>query len=137
MRKDLRRSDVDTFEKLSGQMLSLHEEISLLSRKNPNDAVNKFKLKFINKLITESNLLLSDKYLPFTDFEAFDEDDIPQTSDIVLILSQYLQCFEKFRSDHITPDRGAWYWKVKGTPDDIAGKDGLVSIRTSAPKKLR
>jgi hypothetical protein len=41
----MNRSNVDIFEKLSGQLLSIYEEISLLSKKNPNDAVNEFKLK--------------------------------------------------------------------------------------------
>jgi len=79
----MNRSSVDIFEKVSGQLLSIYEEISLLSKKNPNDAVNKFKLNFVNKLLLQSNDYLADKYKPFEDFEAFDEDDIPQNSDIV------------------------------------------------------
>ena len=72
----MNRDRVDIFEKLSGQLLSIYEEISLLSKKNPNDAVNKFKLKFINKLLLQSNDYLTDKYRPFDEFESFDEDDI-------------------------------------------------------------
>lgn len=53
-------------------------------KKNPNDAVNKFKLKFVNKLLSQSNDYLADKYKPFDDFDSFDEDDIPQNSDVVL-----------------------------------------------------
>lgn len=51
----MNRANVDTFEKISGQLLSIYEEISLLSKKSPNDAVNKFKLKFVNKLLSQSN----------------------------------------------------------------------------------
>lgn len=90
----MKRQEIDTFEKLSGQLIGVYEEISLLSKKSPNDAVNKFKLKFINKIITDSNILLTDRYSPFEDFISFDEDDVPQNSDVVFILSQYLQCFE-------------------------------------------
>jgi hypothetical protein len=89
----MNRSSVDVFEKVSGQLISIYEEISLLSKNSPNDAVNKFKLNFVNKLLAQSNEYLADKYRPFDDFEAFDEDDIPQNSDVVFILSQYLQCF--------------------------------------------
>ena len=71
----MNKNDVDVFEKLSGQLISVYEEISLLSKKSPNDAVNKFKLKFVNKLINDSNEFLSHKYRPFDDFEMFDEDD--------------------------------------------------------------
>ncbi|MGH5435000.1 hypothetical protein ACRFHY_26620, partial [Klebsiella pneumoniae] len=70
----MNRANVDTFEKISGQLLSIYEEISLLSKKSPNDAVNKFKLKFVNKLLSQSNDYLGEMYKPFDDFDSFDED---------------------------------------------------------------
>ena len=73
----MNRNDVDTFEKLSVQLLGVYEEISLLSKKNPNDVLNKFKLKFINKLLHQSNNYLTDEYKPFDDFELFEEDYMP------------------------------------------------------------
>lgn len=133
----MNRTNVDTFEKLSGQLLSIYEEISLLSKKNPNDAVNKFKLKFVNKLISQSNEYLAEKYKPFDDFDTFDEDDIPQNSDVVFILSQYLQCFEKQRADNVVIKNGAWYWRVIGDETDKVDDDGMVLIRTVKPKKLK
>jgi len=133
----MNRANVDRFEKLSGQLISVYEEVSLLSKKNPNDAVNKFKLKFVNKLIGESNEYLSDKYRPFEDFDCFDEDDIPQNSDVVFILSQYLQCFEKLRSDNVVIRSGYWYWRVEGDKEDKVDEDGMVLIRTVKPRKLK
>jgi hypothetical protein len=133
----MNRSNVDTFEKLSGQLLSIYEEISLLSKKNPNDAVNKFKLKFVNKLLSQSNDYLADKYKPFDDFDSFDEDDIPQNSDVVFILSQYLQCFEKQRSDNVVIRNEVWYWLVEGDDNDKVDENGMVLIRTVKPKKLK
>lgn len=136
----MNRNNVDTFEKLSGQLSSTYEEISLLSKKNPNDAVNKFKLKFVNKLISQSNDYLAEKYKPFDDFDNFDnfdEDDIPQNSDVVFILSQYLQCFEKQRADNVVINRGAWYWRVQGNDEDKLDEEGMVLIRTIKPKKLK
>lgn len=133
----MNKAEVDRFEKLSGQLISVYEEMSLLSKKNPNDAVNKFKLKFINKLIEESNQFLSEKYRPFDDFDCFEEDDIPHTSDVVFILSQYLQCFEKLRSDNVVLDNGRWYWRVKGDNNDYVDKAGMIKILTVKPKKLK
>lgn len=133
----MNRSSVDIFEKVSGQLLSIYEEISLLSKKSPNDAVNKFKLNFVNKLLSQSNEYLTDKYKPFEDFEAFDEDDIPQNSDVVFILSQYLQCFEKLRSDNVVLRNGAWFWRVEGGENDKVDEDGMILIRTVKPKKLK
>lgn len=133
----MNRASVDTFEKISGQLLSIYEEISLLSKKNPNDAVNKFKLKFVNKLLSQSNDYLDEMYKPFDDFDNFDEDDIPQNSDVVFILSQYLQCFEKLRSDNVVIRHGAWFWRVIGEETDNVDEDGMVLIRTVKPKKLK
>ncbi|GAB6141460.1 hypothetical protein JCM14076_21890 [Methylosoma difficile] len=134
----MNREDVKTFEKLNGQLVGVYEEMTLLSKKSPNDAVNKFKLKFINKLISESNEYLSEAYKPFDDFDSFDEDDVPHNSDVVFILSQYLQCFEKLRSDNIVPSYGNWYWRVKGDEDeDTLDDDGMVLIRTVKPKKFK
>lgn len=138
----MNRNDIDIFEKLSGQLISIYEEISILSKKNPNDAVNKFKLKFINNAITNANEFLSDDYLPFDSFKAFEEDDIPQNGDIVFILSQYLQCFEKMRADNVVLKHGYWCWKIEAKKDEKAGededKDGkFIFKKTVKPKKLR
>ncbi len=133
----MNKAEVDRFEKLSGQLISVYEEISLLSKKNPNDAVNKFKLKFLNKLLEQSNEFLSKQYKPFDDFACFVEDDVPQTSDAVFILSQYLQCFEKLRSDNVVLEYGSWYWMVKGDKGDNVDDNGMIKIRTVKPKKLK
>jgi hypothetical protein len=133
----MNKSDVDRFEKLSGQLISVYEEMSLLSKKSPNDAVNKFKLKFVNRLIAESNKFLLVKYHPFEDFDSFDEDDIPHTSDVVFILSQYLQCFEKLRADNVVWELGSWFWQVEGDEGDNVDKNGMIKIRTVKPKKLK
>ena len=124
----MKRKDIDTFEKLSGQLQGLYEEISSLSKKNPNDAVNTFKLRFINKIIDESNSFLSLKYRPFEDFDHFDEDNMPQNSDVVFILSQYLQCFEKFRLDNIHEVHRMWYWNID---------DSDENKKTSTPRNLK
>ncbi|WP_371334137.1 hypothetical protein [Klebsiella quasipneumoniae] len=99
--------------------------------------MNKFKLKFVNKLLSQSNDYLGEMYKPFDDFDSFDEDDIPQNSDVVFILSQYLQCFEKQRSDNVVIRNGNWFWRVIGEATDKVDEDGMVLIRTVKPKKLK
>lgn len=130
-------SDVDKFEKLAGQVVGLYEEMSVLSKKSPNDAVNKFKLKFINHQLQESNAFLGEHYRPFDDFDVFAEDDIPQNSDVVFILAQYLQCMDKLRGDHVVVRNGAWYWRVEGGEEDKVDEHGFTLIRSVKPKHLR
>jgi len=75
--------------------------MSILSKKSPNDAVNKFKLNFANKLLSQANDFLHKGYKPFDDFQQFDVDQSSTNSDVVFNLSQYIQCFEKYKSDYV------------------------------------
>lgn len=106
--------DVSLFEKVQAQMHGIYNEIVSLSKKKPDDPINKFKLKFVNQIVAQANSFLGKENIPFTDFEQFDEDSLPTNSDIVIILSQYLNCLEKLRSDNIKFDFGKWYWIIDG-----------------------
>ena len=50
--------DVENLEKLTGQLSSLHDEVTALTKKSPSDAVNAFKLKLINKVLELGNQIL-------------------------------------------------------------------------------
>lgn len=122
------KNQVDTFEKVQAQLEGLHTEISALSKKSQNDALNKFKLKFVNQILEEANKLLGQKYKPFTDFNLFPEDDLPTTSDAAMMLTQYLSCFEKLRTDNVIENYGDWYWVIDKKQSDIP---------TTRPKKIK
>ena len=111
---------VESFLKLQPQFKSAYAEISLLSKKKPNDQLNKFKLKFINNMLSQANELLGKKYKPFPDeFDLFDEDDMPSNSDIVFMLSNYIECLEKLRCDNINYTKYKWYWVIDGKISDL------------------
>lgn len=124
MEKDI----IERFEKLHLQIKDLYRELSILSKKSPNGAVNTFKLKFINKLIEEANDIMDEKYLPFEDFEKFDEEDIPFNSDVVMILSQYLKCLEKYKYDNVKMLSGNWYWNLTGSRDGVKTSSPLSEL---------
>ena len=92
-------TDQDKFRKIQGQLKALHEEVSTLSKKKPDDGVNLFKLKYINQVLTEANAILDDNYIPLAGFSTFDEESLPTNSDVVLILSQYIECFDRQWTD--------------------------------------
>ena len=87
--------DKDKFNKVNRQLSALHQEVSILSKRKPDDAINKFKLKFINQVLVEVNAVLNRKNKPFQDFATFQEDEMPTNSDVVMILAQYLECFDR------------------------------------------
>ena len=91
----MNRKDVDQIEKLIGQLESLHEEMTALSKKAPNDAVNPFKIRFVNSTLEQGNKILGSRYLPFEGFKKFSTEDVPTNSDVTFMISQYLQSAEK------------------------------------------
>ena len=120
----MKKENVEIFEKLYIQIKDIHNELSILSKKSPDGAINKFKLKFINQLLSSANGILDDTYKPFNDFTLFQEDDMPTNSDIVLIISQYIKCLDKFKRDNVEIKSGDWYWVIE---------KGRESIKTTSP----
>jgi len=68
------------------------------------------------------------KRKPFSDFNQFEADNLPSNSDVVVMISQYINSLEKLRADNIKPSLGHWYWVVDGKISDI---------RTAEPKKIK
>ena len=111
--------DIDKLEKSIGQLKALHSEVSQLAKKSPSDALNAFKLKMINSALATSNEVLGAKYRPIDGFDAFDLDDVPSNSDVVMVLAQYLEEAERFRSDNVTPYSGRYYYKIDGERSEV------------------
>ncbi len=121
----MKKKEIDEFETLQGQLHSFYQEMNTLVKKSPNDALNKFKLGLVNSALKKANVFLGKGRQPFSDFEHFDEAALPSTSDVLVILSQYLSAFEKLRAENIYEEFEAWYWR------------GGDNIPTGPPKKLK
>jgi hypothetical protein len=118
----MKTKETALFDITEEQIESLYDEIIVLSKKRPDGAINKFKLKFINELLTKANSLLGKSYLPFQDFTLFDEEMLPSASDVALILSQYLRIMDKFRFDHTKRVRMDWFWIIDGNNEGTKSK---------------
>lgn len=122
-------NDTDKFIKLVKQMKSLIAEFSILSKKKPDDAVNKFKIKLINPVLEVANYFVNDKrYRPFEEFELFDEDTLPTNSDVLVILSQYIACLEKYHDDKRHYYKGDYYWIINKKPSTIIAPRNFKGI---------
>jgi hypothetical protein len=97
--------EVEKLEKIIGQLKGAHGEISILAKKSPADSLNAFKLTLINNVIKASNGVLGAKYKPFDHFDQFEADDLPSNSDVTMILAQYMEEAERYRSDNVVYDR--------------------------------
>lgn len=123
----MKKKQIDEFETLAGQLQAFSTEMNTLVKKNPNDALNSFKLKLVNSVLQRSNEILGKTRKPFEDFDQFDDTSMPTTSDVLVIVSQYLSALEQLRVENIYFHLGQWHWAV----DDHHEK-----IRTAPPKKL-
>ena len=117
--------EADLFDSYEQEIEAMYEEIGLLSKKKPDGAVNKFKLKFINEILDKVNERLGADYLPLAKFTGFDESDMPTNSDVVFILSQYMKSMDRFRHHNTELSMGRYYWIL----DD--GKDLWKATRRS------
>lgn len=132
----MKTEEINKFEKIQSQLEGLLTEMTTLVKKSPNDALNRFKIKMINEIISDANDILGDTYKPLSYFEKFDDDDLPTNSDVSFVLSQYLSCFEKLRADNIYRKQKSdgnkyffeWYWYVED-------KESL--IKTASPQKIK
>lgn len=110
---------IQEFRKLRVQIKTFSEEIKILSKKTPDGPVNKFKLKYLNDVLKKMTAILGEAHRPFPDFETFDEADLPTTSDVVLMLSHYIESMGRFFAHHTYKDEDddVRRWHTKGDED--------------------
>ena len=110
---------IKKFEMLFPMVNSDLNEIRELSKKKQDEPLNKFKVKTINKKLEQVKVILSDE--PTAEFlELLDEETLPSNSDAVLMISQFIQAMEQFKTKYYTKDSsdfeilGEHYsWKTK------------------------
>lgn len=76
-------------KKVLDQVRTLKYEFQALSGKKPNDVVNGFKVKYVNQTLTDANAVLGENK-PYQNFELFSDEELPTNSDVLMILSLYL-----------------------------------------------
>ena len=95
------RENIEKYEELYSKLNSLKGDFVVLSGKKPNETVNEFKLKLINKLLAQINDLVG-AFKPEEDFEVFDLDSLPTNSDVLMMLNLYLNGMSRFKDANST-----------------------------------
>lgn len=111
-RAGLTAAAVDRFVKLQTQVNEFLLRMAAISGKSPDQVVNRFKVGMLNEQLEIANGILGNEAKPFVGFEKFDDAALPTNSDVVIVLSQYGACLEKWRSDHVAFDDNdrEWFW---------------------------
>ncbi|STQ89716.1 hypothetical protein [Iodobacter fluviatilis] len=101
-----------THDTMTPLLSAMYSEFKELSKKKPDSAVSKSKIKIVNRLLEKVRDVLADEdSIEFLDL--LDEDDVPQVSDVTLILSQYVAAMDAFRGKHHGWDGANNKWFIK------------------------
>ena len=84
------------YEVLQPLLAAMYREFQELSKKKPKDPISKRKVKVVNRVLEPVLALLEAE--PDRKFlDLLDEDDLPDNSDVVLMLGQALTSVRSFR----------------------------------------
>jgi hypothetical protein len=88
-------ANVEAYKTLNPLLVAMYKEFQELSKKKQDGQVGKTKVKMVNRLLKSIHELLQEEpnrgYL-----DELNEDDLPQNSDVVLILSQTAAAMDAF-----------------------------------------
>lgn len=110
---------VRNYKYLSPALSSLYGEIKDLSKKKPDGIVSAYKIRLVNKTLTDvKQLLPTDPALSHLD--VFSEDDLPQYSDLILVLGQFQAALVRFQKqfNRYDSDRSTTRWITQEDPSD-------------------
>ena len=100
------------WETVTPMLEAMFGEFKELSKKKPDGAVSKAKIVVVNRLLEKCrSVLANEDSLVFLDL--LDEDDVPQHSDVVLMLSQYVAALKQFHSTYYGFDGTEHTWFLK------------------------
>jgi len=98
------------FDKIEYRLNSIYVEFDKLSKKKPDSVINTYKLKQINDLFREANNLFDEGNISIEKLSLFDDTELPSYSDVVIVLTQYLEVLDYFRYRHTFLEYGSHYW---------------------------
>jgi hypothetical protein len=109
------QAQVETYQMLAPLLLSIVEEMKEFSKKKPDEPLNKFKVKLINRALTPIKQILSSE--PTDAFlDLLDEDSLPSNSDVVLIVGQFQAAMARFKTKFNRYANGSYHWVTKENP---------------------
>ncbi|WP_221390030.1 hypothetical protein [Dyadobacter sp. NIV53] len=106
-------AEITKFEMLNELAESIYLEMKEFSKKKPDDALNPFKVKNVNRVLTQlKEFLINEPTASFLDL--LDDETLPTNSDAILIIGQFKASMDNFRHKNTNRYR---MWKTKENPD--------------------
>ena len=111
-------ADIKKYEMLEKLLASIYTEMKEFSKKKPDEPLNKFKVKHINRVLEQVKEIMKNE--PTNEFlDLLEEDSLPSNSDSVLIIGQYNAAMSQFRSKYFRNYDNAYghdVWSTKENP---------------------
>ena len=79
---------------------SMFREFQELSKKKPDGALNKRKVEIVNRLLRDIHGIILKGESTSAYLDLLDEDDLPQNSDVTLILGQTVAAMDAFKEKY-------------------------------------
>src|SRR4051794_16437693 len=87
------------FEIVMPLLQSMLSDMKELAKKKQDAPVNQMKVKMVNRLLNDLRVVLErEPEMQYLDL--LDEDSLPEYSDAVVVLSQYLTAMDRFEEKH-------------------------------------
>lgn len=109
-------SNIEKFEMLDKLVDSIYLEMKEFSKKKPDEPLNKFKVKSVNRVLEQvKDILTNEPTLEFLDL--LDDETLPSNSDSILILGQFMAAMKQFHSKYWQREPGVGFrWSTKENP---------------------
>ena len=117
----MKKEDIELYEELLSKLISIKNDVALLSSKKPGEQLNLFKIKRINDVLTKINTLIG-KDKPYEDFETFDEVALPTNSDALMMINLYLTSMSRFKKHNSTEKSVGLDWNQTEMVWDLEDK---------------
>ncbi|WP_396634522.1 hypothetical protein [Maribacter sp. R86514] len=105
-------AEVEHFKMLNQLLESVYLEMKEFSKKKPDEPLNTFKVKNVNRLLIQIKEGLKNE--PTIDFlDLLDEETLPTNSDAILIIGQFKASMDRFRRKYTNEYRR---WTTKENP---------------------
>jgi hypothetical protein len=97
---------ISKFKMLNELIDSIYLEMKEFSKKKPDDALNAFKVKNVNRVLVQLKDILKDEP-SITFLDLLDEETLPTNSDAILIIGQFKASMDTYRVKY-TNKYGRW-----------------------------
>lgn len=105
-------SQVEQFKMLDELLGSIYLEMKEFSKKKPDEPLNKFKVKNVNRVLEQvKDILMNEPTITFLDI--LDDELLPTNSDAILVIGQFKASMERFQKKC---SAGFGKWKTKENP---------------------